>query len=254
MVLRPYLAESVVGDGFQWSNFLAMVGFVLVLGLWLWLASPMVRNLLGFVTGKQPNVQHEVPITSITSTPGKGLLQSVVRVDSLNAVTVGGTENPEMTVTKSYLPAGTDVAASYIHTVTPAASHTPTLTKGPLNGMVGSPTPYLYPTANFTVEPWELPPPTATRAVIVSTPAPQIVYVEVTKIVEEIIKEEIIVYVEVTPTETPTEIPTETPTPVVTDVPYPGPMDTPTPSNTPIYVDPPDCTQEVCTFLPLVSR
>lgn len=45
---RPYLHEYVVGGGFEFGAFLALVGFILVIGLWLYSASPMIGNAFSF--------------------------------------------------------------------------------------------------------------------------------------------------------------------------------------------------------------
>lgn len=47
-ISRPYLFESLVGDGFDLGSFVSFVGFLLVIGIWLWSAIPSIRNLGGF--------------------------------------------------------------------------------------------------------------------------------------------------------------------------------------------------------------
>jgi len=225
MELRQFLSESVVGDGFAWGNFIALIGFIAVIGTWLWMASPMVKNLLGFVTGKPTGGQ----VVNITPTQGESLLSSVVRMeDPLSAVK---TDRTEMTATTASVTQESKEEKNN-NTITPTASYTPTTTHTPYQKKVSN----ITPSPNFK--------PTATR--VVKTPEPKIVYVEVTKIVEEVIiqEEKVYIYVEVTPT------PAETPIQEETEEPYPGPIDTP------VYGDPLDCENEVCVFvfIPLVNR
>jgi len=180
----------------------------------------MVKNLLGFVTGKQTGGQ----AVNITPTQGASLLSSVVRMeDPLSAVK---TDRTEMTTTTASITQESKKEKNN-NTITTTAGYTPTTTHTPYQTKVSN---TVTPSPNFK--------PTATR--MVKTPEPKIVYVEVTKIVEEVIiqEEKVYIYVEVTPT------------PYVTGEPYPGPIDTP------VYGDPLDCENEVCVFvfIPLVSR
>lgn len=89
MISRPYLFESLVGEGFDLGSFLAFVGFILVIGIWFWSAWPALRNA-GRFFGVFEEEQSKSKIEFVTSTKSvhqDGLSGFPVRLDDTNKPT-----------------------------------------------------------------------------------------------------------------------------------------------------------------------
>lgn len=57
---RPYLNESVASVGFNFGSFLALLGFVVVVGGWVYSALPMLSTALGMNHNRVPaKVQYQ---------------------------------------------------------------------------------------------------------------------------------------------------------------------------------------------------
>jgi hypothetical protein len=100
----PYRYEYVVGGGFEWGSFAAMVLFVLVIGGWLLSASPMVGNLFGFIIGADPVVSAHAP--EPTALPANNNLGMAVRASGAQPENIRKTPTPVLTqeIQPTYTP------------------------------------------------------------------------------------------------------------------------------------------------------
>lgn len=125
--LYPYRAEKIVGGEFNIGSFLALVAFVGVLGGWLWLAFPVVKNGICLFTGKTNcgGLGRAASASKNNPTPA-----NITQVSGLDIVTFDN----DTPVPTSAIEIVSNVAESPVETVLPVSvladlgTSTPTLT------------------------------------------------------------------------------------------------------------------------------